>query len=106
MGAVAAILDYLLIACGCIAGLLAASTFSSLQRLGSAARPPLEYGPDTLRDFELLLAAESALLFGFFVHMTAGYYELAALQTASRVPAIIFTVITAILLFRWRRRVA
>ncbi len=104
MVAVAVLLDYLLVASACAAGILATSILSTLQHLGSAAMPPFEFSPDVMRDFEILLAAESVLLFGFSVLLASGYYGFTALQAASRVPFILFTTIMILLLFRWRRR--
>ncbi len=105
MTAVATVLDYILVAFGCAAGILAATLHTALQRRGVSAPPPLRFGSDTLRDFEMLLAAQATLLFGFTVYLAASYLEFAALAAASRVPGIMFTLILILLLFRWRRRV-
>lgn len=99
-------LNGLLVLCSVGVGLLAFRIVSRMRQLGTAAAPPLQYNNTTLHDFELLVAVEGLLLFASFVAIAAGLYEFLALQTAIRVPLILFTLLLARLLIRWGRRYA
>jgi len=88
-----------------VTGIMAVRLLLQASTLRTGAKPPFPYGDATLRDFELLSAAEGLLLFGSFVALTAGLYEIRALQVAARVPAILFTLLLIGSLYRWRRRV-
>lgn len=104
MATIHALLTAGLIGSAVLCGVLATRLLLIFRKLGPVGIPPFQYNDSTLRDFELLSAAGGLLLFTSFITVVAGFYEFAALQTAVRVPATLFTLILLLLLHRWKRR--